>query len=312
MNSISNFFSNNNDVESESDCRSFSQLLAGATSSPAQVSGHILSRDSDAGESVDFEFSNAGRPSMFTIPPGLSPATFLNSPEFFAPAKVTTQAASLHPKPTTRHRLPPPHTTTNQSPEFPNSGSHSHPPPVAANKPSEDGYNWRKYGQKQVKGSEYPRSYYKCTHQKCPVKKKVERNLDGLVTEIIYKGQHNHQPLRSEYVGVRTSDQPDPILGQAGNFNHSRVDALIIKDDQRSGSSEGEEADDDVTMPQAKKRNVEVKGLDPVSSHRTVTDPRIVVQATSEIDLLDDGYKWRKYGQKVVKGNRHPRHVLFS
>ncbi|KAF7816179.1 WRKY transcription factor WRKY24-like [Senna tora] len=37
------------------------------------------------------------------------------------------------------------------------------------------GYNWRKYGQKQVKGNENPRSYYKCTYQSCPTKKKVER-----------------------------------------------------------------------------------------------------------------------------------------
>ncbi|KAI3720198.1 hypothetical protein L6452_21111 [Arctium lappa] len=323
MTLISNFFSNN-DVES--DCRSFSQLLAGATSSPAQVPGRIPSRDLDAGAAssggagiVDFRFSDAGRPSslvvtqasMFTIPPGLSPATLLDSPGFFLPA----QAAQLQPKATTtRHRLPPPmphHTTTRQSPEFSNSGSHhSQPPPVAADKPTEDGYNWRKYGQKQVKGSEYPRSYYKCTHQNCPVKKKVERNLDGLVTEIIYKGEHNHQPPRSGYGGVGTSGQLqlENFEGQSGNFNHSRVDASsIVKDDQLSGSSDGEEAGDDVTVPRSKRRNVEVKAFDPVSSHLTVTEPRIVVQATSEIDLLDDGYKWRKYGQKVVKGNRHPR-----
>jgi len=42
-----------------------------------------------------------------------------------------------------------------------------------------DGYNWRKYGQKKVKGSEFPRSYYKCTHPSCPVKRKVETTIDG-------------------------------------------------------------------------------------------------------------------------------------
>ncbi|KAK4785542.1 hypothetical protein SAY86_002231 [Trapa natans] len=66
-------------------------------------------------------------------------------------------------------------------------------------KTAEDGYNWRKYGQKQVKGSEYPRSYYKCTNTNCQVKKKVERSHDGQITEIIYKGAHNHpkpQPPR--------------------------------------------------------------------------------------------------------------------
>ncbi|CAJ2663200.1 unnamed protein product [Trifolium pratense] len=40
---------------------------------------------------------------------------------------------------------------------------------------------------------------------------------------------------------------------------------------------------------------------------RTVKEPRVVVQTTSEIDILDDGYRWRKYGQKVVKGNPNPR-----
>ena len=63
---------------------------------------------------------------------------------------------------------------------------------VGTARTSEDGYNWRKYGQKQVKGSEYPRSYYKCTHPNCQVKKKVECSLDGQITEIIYKGAHNH------------------------------------------------------------------------------------------------------------------------
>ena len=41
---------------------------------------------------------------------------------------------------------------------------------------------------------------------------------------------------------------------------------------------------------------------------RTVKEPRVVVQTTSEIDILDDGYRWRKYGQKVVKGNPNPRY----
>jgi len=43
---------------------------------------------------------------------------------------------------------------------------------------------------------------------------------------------------------------------------------------------------------------------------RAVREPRIVVQTTSEVDILDDGYRWRKYGQKVVKGNPNPRSAL--
>jgi hypothetical protein len=48
-----------------------------------------------------------------------------------------------------------------------------------------------------------------------------------------------------------------------------------------------------------------------ISSQRTLSEPKIIVQTTSEVDLLDDGYRWRKYGQKVVKGNPHPRYFYF-
>lgn len=40
---------------------------------------------------------------------------------------------------------------------------------------------------------------------------------------------------------------------------------------------------------------------------RTVKESRVVIQTMSDVDILDDGYRWRKYGQKVVKGNPNPR-----
>ncbi|CAM8878562.1 unnamed protein product [Rhodiola kirilowii] len=58
----------------------------------------------------------------------------------------------------------------------------------------EDGYRWRKYGQKAVKNSPYPRSYYRCTNTKCTVKKRVERSSEDPTTVITtYEGQHCHQ-----------------------------------------------------------------------------------------------------------------------
>ena len=40
---------------------------------------------------------------------------------------------------------------------------------------------------------------------------------------------------------------------------------------------------------------------------RAIREPRVVVQTSREVEILDDGYRWRKYGQKVVKGNPNPR-----
>ncbi|KAL0720820.1 hypothetical protein Bca4012_035419 [Brassica carinata] len=180
----------------------------------------------------------------------------------------------------------------------------------------EDGYNWRKYGQKQVKGSENPRSYYKCTFPNCPTKKKVETSLEGQITEIVYKGSHNHPKPQS----TRRSSSSYSSTFHSAVFDHhgDHSDSFVIQQDDNttSGSlgeddlsvmSRGEEADCG-SEPEAKrwKGESETNGGNGNGS-KTVREPRIVVQTTSDIDILDDGYRWRKYGQKVVKGNPNPR-----
>ncbi|CAG7867813.1 unnamed protein product [Brassica rapa] len=56
-----------------------------------------------------------------------------------------------------------------------------------------DGHRWRKYGQKIVKGNPNPRSYYKCSHKGCIMKKHVERAADDLrMLLVTYYGKHGH------------------------------------------------------------------------------------------------------------------------
>lgn len=241
--------------------------------------------------------------------------------------------------------------------------------PPLIEKPAEDGYNWRKYGQKQVKGSEYPRSYYKCTHPGCPVKKKVERSEDGQVTQRVYKGKHNHpKPMPSRRVSVLHTtlglDIPDIRLsltngeqettpqdgadeqqrgsgwqGMGARSGNESTDLAIVpasgnsgsyepgqagsqrgwNGDQVSDSSEdvGEDdgpgsrpgADDDQQEADNKRRKLDKRDAitPPGIVQKPTREPRLVIQATSEVEILDDGYRWRKYGQKVVKGNPHPR-----
>eukprot|EP00250_Pteridium_aquilinum_P003383 c13697_g1_i1 orf=553-2643(-) len=205
----------------------------------------------------------------------------------------------------------------------------AHPLPLLVERPSEDGYNWRKYGQKQVKGSEYPRSYYKCTHPNCPVKKKVERSYDGQITEIVYKGEHNHpKPQSTRRAAMSNAHAADALAREtshASTLERASASFEINKGDNNDRSQlaggltgtpepslasisddEGEDGGDDES---GSKRIKLEKLREPIANPplRTIREPRVVVQTTSEVDILDDGYRWRKYGQKVVKGNPHPR-----
>lgn len=39
-------------------------------------------------------------------------------------------------------------------------------------------------------------------------------------------------------------------------------------------------------------------------------EPRFAFMTKSEVDHLEDGYRWRKYGQKAVKNSPYPRLVF--
>ncbi|TKY70976.1 WRKY transcription factor 29 [Spatholobus suberectus] len=56
-----------------------------------------------------------------------------------------------------------------------------------------DQWAWRKYGQKPIKGSPYPRSYYRCSSSKgCSARKHVERShLDPGVFVVTYTSEHS-------------------------------------------------------------------------------------------------------------------------
>ncbi|XVF50896.1 hypothetical protein PTKIN_Ptkin04bG0140100 [Pterospermum kingtungense] len=65
---------------------------------------------------------------------------------------------------------------------------------VTADNLSSDPWAWRKYGQKPIKGSPYPRNYYRCSSSKgCSARKQVERsNLDPNSFIVTYTGDHTH------------------------------------------------------------------------------------------------------------------------
>lgn len=73
-----------------------------------------------------------------------------------------------------------------------------------------DEWAWRKYGQKPIKGSPYPRSYYRCSSTKgCLARKQVERShLDPAVFLVTYTAEHNHsQPARKNSLAGTTRNK---------------------------------------------------------------------------------------------------------
>ncbi|KAK8479304.1 hypothetical protein V6N11_045108 [Hibiscus sabdariffa] len=77
---------------------------------------------------------------------------------------------------------------------------------VTADELPSDVWAWRKYGQKPIKGSPFPRSYYRCSSSKgCLARKQVERSCsDPQVFIITYTGAehcHGHPTRRSSLAG---------------------------------------------------------------------------------------------------------------
>ncbi|XP_062206869.1 probable WRKY transcription factor 65 isoform X2 [Phragmites australis] len=89
--------------------------------------------------------------------------------------------------------------------------------------PPADSWAWRKYGQKPIKGSPYPRGYYRCSSSKgCPARKQVERSrADPTVLLVTYTFEHNHaspQPKSSSCHQSKLSPRrapPKPELSAA-------------------------------------------------------------------------------------------------
>ncbi|XP_054821947.1 probable WRKY transcription factor 32 isoform X2 [Prosopis cineraria] len=193
-----------------------------------------------------------------------------------------------------------------------------------------DGYNWRKYGQKQVKSPTGSRSYYRCTHSGCCVKKIEFCNHSGLMIEIIYKGQHSHEPLRKTNttgeikfmpsdeptVEANLPEQPIGVLKDADPSSSTKepLQDLPCNADKKRQNSSGLSENGKIILkvehidePELKRR-VKNGDLTDLDLHvEPGKKSKFVVHAAGDVEISGDGYRWRKYGQKMVRGNSHPR-----
>ncbi|KAL5203890.1 hypothetical protein ABZP36_008761 [Zizania latifolia] len=85
--------------------------------------------------------------------------------------------------------------------------------------PYDDGHQWRKYGEKKLSSSNFPRFYYRCTYKndmKCPATKQIQQKgaSDPPLFSVTYFNHHTCNGS-SETVGRSTRDsdaaaQPSP------------------------------------------------------------------------------------------------------
>ncbi|XVF48414.1 hypothetical protein PTKIN_Ptkin03bG0188200 [Pterospermum kingtungense] len=196
--------------------------------------------------------------------------------------------------------------------------------------PVSDGYNWRKYGQKQVKSPKGSRSYYKCTFSDCRAKKIECSDHTGYVIDIVKKGTHSHEPpwknnstRESKIVSsavpvsqnivtelpIRTSNDSDPSTSPKES-----VPETTVNPEKKRQNSSGSDGNGDVQVKEEllnetepKKRMKKGNAVCSGSVLKTGKKPKLVVHAAGDVGISADGYRWRKYGQKMVKGNPNPR-----
>ncbi|KAL3679016.1 hypothetical protein R1sor_021972 [Riccia sorocarpa] len=120
-------------------------------------------------------------------------------------------------------------------------------PVAASGRPTSEGlpsdlWAWRKYGQKPIKGSPFPRGYYRCSSSKgCSARKQVERSrTDPSMLIITYTAEHNHPwpshrnalagssrmssldkvTLAQETANIKGSEISEPVAVEGGDTPH--------------------------------------------------------------------------------------------
>jgi hypothetical protein len=110
---------------------------------------------------------------------------------------------------------------------FPGCSDEPQPTEHISDAPFADEHKWRKYGQKQVKRSPYPRNYYKCTVAGCPAKKHLEKFWDASSNRercrTVYLGEHVHPVAASPQVFASSQqDFQNNVLAQSAKVRTRR------------------------------------------------------------------------------------------
>ncbi|CAN6337289.1 unnamed protein product [Urochloa humidicola] len=133
-----------------------------------------------------------------------------------------------------RKRRPPPCTAAQRKPEFrPRVHASGAEIPTRVGKrygPDQDGFLWRKYGQKDILNSKYPREYFRCTYKYnkgCMARRQVQQSEDDPSFYVVaYFGEHTcGKDTAVAAVGIDGKVQ-NPLVN---NFGHSSLASSVSR-----------------------------------------------------------------------------------
>ncbi|MCL7051814.1 hypothetical protein MKW94_015254 [Papaver nudicaule] len=96
--------------------------------------------------------------------------------------------------------------------------------------PLDDGHAWRKYGQKEILNSRFPRSYFRCTHktdQGCQATKQVQRTEgeEPAKYQVTYIGQHTcNNQLKGPRLILDSNSRDSCVLNFQSNYYSPKVE----------------------------------------------------------------------------------------
>ncbi|XP_021646457.2 probable WRKY transcription factor 29 isoform X1 [Hevea brasiliensis] len=140
---------------------------------------------------------------------------------------------------------------------------------VTADGLSSDMWAWRKYGQKPIKGSPYPRNYYRCSSLKgCLARKHVERcSTDPSLFIVTYTAEHSHaHPTRRNSLAGSTrikSSMAKQATANEPNMPTSKEDCLDTVPSSTTHSMASTDQDErvrDVRIKNEEQINIEDSG----------------------------------------------------
>lgn len=195
-----------------------------------------------------------------------------------------------------------------------------------------DGHAWRKYGQKYNKHSTHPTCYYRCATQHCPCKRQVSHDENGQAT-VVYRGEHNH--ARPFYIKLMVGSPEQFRLcarryarficdGQEcdGDKQPAINDPLVVQQSRDHGVPPPDPQEVDALLDRIGRpplggyehkcgdRRIKISFSIDSGSLAEPNEPSAVTLGSLQspghngaIADYSDGFAWRKYGQKHVRGS---------